>query len=633
MKAFRSFVQGEVSFPPNGLVLVRGTNPVTGDSSGTGKSTIMLAVAYALDMCPFPATELQSWYTDEPMQVELLLDTPRGSVVIKRGKKNSFKVGDQPPITGAKAIAEAIRETFGLDADTLRSITYRAQNTRGLFLSLSDSEKKEFLTRILGLAKVEQAVDLADSKIKELESLIRTEENLAFNLQNDLDRILEQELPEFQSDVAQKEELLKAHEELTAIQANIKAAWDGAKEAKEKASEDPRLVGLNQTLLAARGHLENAKKANQDRFKQFQTKQEGLRGQLKSISAQEIQLQTTVSDIYSFEQKLKKALEGKCHTCLRPWDEAEGNAVAIRMTLLNLNANRESYAKAIKGKKEVEEALRETFPQDAVLEKLESVVDTVEDQIRDRTMELSTGPTQEAQRKVNELNILRASVSTRIRGLEQQITMIADMNRKLESTRKSMEKERDETRKRLDQHKAKLADLQKQQNTEKDFSAMMGYQGFLGVIFGDALRDIEIRTNERLARLANVSNVTIHFKSEVVTGKGTIKRIITPIAYIGGHEAKLESGLSGGMYTSVEGVVDLAVMAVAQERTGTLPGFLFLDESFNGQGNATKESAMEVLREYGQEKLVIVVDHSSELKETFSQFIDIISKNGVSEVE
>ena len=39
---------------------------------------------------------------------------------------------------------------------------------------------------------------------------------------------------------------------------------------------------------------------------------------------------------------------------------------------------------------------------------------------------------------------------------------------------------------------------------------------------------------------------------------------------------------------------------------------------------------MEVLREYGEEKLVIVIDHNSEFKEMFSQFIDVTCKDGKS---
>jgi DNA repair exonuclease SbcCD ATPase subunit len=57
-----------------------------------------------------------------------------------------------------------------------------------------------------------------------------------------------------------------------------------------------------------------------------------------------------------------------------------------------------------------------------------------------------------------------------------------------------------------------------------------------------------------------------------------------------------------------------------------------LDESFNGQGNVTKEANMEVLREYAQEKLVVVIDHNSEFKEMFTQFIDVVYKDGRSEI-
>jgi DNA repair exonuclease SbcCD ATPase subunit len=178
-----------------------------------------------------------------------------------------------------------------------------------------------------------------------------------------------------------------------------------------------------------------------------------------------------------------------------------------------------------------------------------------------------------------------------------------------------------------------LATATTQLNMERDFVDMVGRNGFLGLIFDEVLAEIATEANSRLAKLANVSGVTIRFDSEVTTQAGTTKRSITPVISIGGHEAKLNSGLSGGMLTSVEQVVDLAVMEVVQRRTGNIPGWLILDEAFNGQGMATKESCMEVLGEYAKDKTILVIDHASEFKEMFTQFIDVESFNGFSTIK
>ena len=84
--------------------------------------------------------------------------------------------------------------------------------------------------------------------------------------------------------------------------------------------------------------------------------------------------------------------------------------------------------------------------------------------------------------------------------------------------------------------------------------------------------------------------------------------------------------------TSVELVVDLALIEVIQRRTGVSPGWIFLDEAFNGQGNVTKEACLEVLNEFSSNKTVLVVDHASEFKEFFSTFIEIERVDGLSRI-
>src|ERR1035441_4995309 len=86
LEAFRSFVEPSgFNLPLRGLYGIRGRNADTGGSSGAGKSSINLGIAYALGYCPFPATELQSWLTENPMSVTLKLVTPDAELVVVRG--------------------------------------------------------------------------------------------------------------------------------------------------------------------------------------------------------------------------------------------------------------------------------------------------------------------------------------------------------------------------------------------------------------------------------------------------------------------------------------------------------------------------------------------------------------------
>jgi ABC-type Mn2+/Zn2+ transport system ATPase subunit len=117
-----------------------------------------------------------------------------------------------------------------------------------------------------------------------------------------------------------------------------------------------------------------------------------------------------------------------------------------------------------------------------------------------------------------------------------------------------------------------------------------------------------------------------------VTQKGTIRKEIKPIITIGGYEAPLESGLSGGMYSAVELAVDLAAGRVISQRSGVQPGWLVLDESFDGLDVVSKEACLEVLNRFAQDRLVLVADHMSETKGIFTQRITVTFSKGESTV-
>jgi ABC-type molybdenum transport system ATPase subunit/photorepair protein PhrA len=82
------------------------------------------------------------------------------------------------------------------------------------------------------------------------------------------------------------------------------------------------------------------------------------------------------------------------------------------------------------------------------------------------------------------------------------------------------------------------------------------------------------------------------------------------------------------MGTAVELAVDLAVGAVIARRSGCEPRWLILDECFEGLGANEKEAALNVLQQYSQNKLIVVIDHGSEAKEMFNNNLTIECQHG-----
>jgi DNA repair exonuclease SbcCD ATPase subunit len=175
---------------------------------------------------------------------------------------------------------------------------------------------------------------------------------------------------------------------------------------------------------------------------------------------------------------------------------------------------------------------------------------------------------------------------------------------------------------------ARHASIGKKVAAEQDFIRMIGREGFLGAIFDEVLQEISAETNAILGRVANTAHIVLEFRSEVESQDGKVRKEIRPVVTIGGHEAALKSGCSGGMYTAVRLAVRIAVRRVISRRVGAFPCWLSLDESFEGLDHVSKEACMEVLAEAAQEDLILVVDHSSEFKELFTQFIDLEYRDG-----
>jgi hypothetical protein len=167
----------------------------------------------------------------------------------------------------------------------------------------------------------------------------------------------------------------------------------------------------------------------------------------------------------------------------------------------------------------------------------------------------------------------------------------------------------------------------------KDFQALVGREGFLGAIFDEILAEITEETNRILARVPNTDTVTLRFDSEATTKGGKVNRTIVPILSVAGNTGKLESRCSGGMMSSIELAVDLAVAEVISRRTNSSPGWMCLDESFDGLDAASKEACFQLLHVQAQKKLILIVDHSESFSELFAETITITSKGGRSVVE
>lgn len=172
IQGFRSFVQRqEISFGgPGTVTAVTGWNAATHSGSGTGKSTIFEALATLFGYASFAATTQQTYLANVPMDIEGLFEHEGRKINIRRGKQTYVTIDAEQKASGTTAVNAWIKDFFKLqDLEILSTLTYRPQRSTGLFLSLTDGKKREFISEVLGLQKYENMADAAGKEANALQ--------------------------------------------------------------------------------------------------------------------------------------------------------------------------------------------------------------------------------------------------------------------------------------------------------------------------------------------------------------------------------------------------------------------------------------------------------------------------------
>ena len=715
----------ELELPPNGLHMVLGENLDTDESSGAGKSSLVESLAYAFDYSTFAATELQSWewLTKEPMSVEVGFEATAGEVTLRRGKKAILAVAGKDPVTSAKAVKEAMEQVVGVRPEILKALTYRPQGQPGLFLAMTDQEKKSFLTELLGLQAFEAG---ADRTVEAIGELTKSEEQLRAIAEAGRaalppppvkpeapdTRDLAARLGELDDEVAQAEETLRllrvsdnaavtaqAERERQARETHsplVRAALVARTELRAAAPSLPRpehpsvpaeLATFRERLSLLRKAVAKAKADHQENLKGLRNRVQderndmhGLRnhaqGQARVAQAERERL---VSEVAVLEKQ-------ECDRCHRPWSDAahakmlaekragiEGCDVVLKAAAAGL----ELAAAAERRMKELDLTL--TFEQgaDPVPEKLakgeqeyaQKVADAEAaykaevasvDRRHDDACALARANHQralaEADATVAKVENASEAALHKAQEMTPEHVRLRDSMSSAKELVSSLQADRRVIQERIDSAKVRYRDLltqydreaaghaqaesrvlhaeanwkaaQRELDRERDYLGCV--RSFLGVIFDETLNRIAHLTNERLAKVPNVQGLTLRFVSERET-KTTknMRQEIRPIVERDGHEIPLKR-TSGGQYTAVELAVDLSLADVIAERTGVMPGWLILDEAFNGLPVKSKSACLELLKDAATTRLILVIDHATEIKEMFDSVITVRSQNGKS---
>lgn len=255
---------------------------------------------------------------------------------------------------------------------------------------------------------------------------------------------------------------------------------------------------------------------------------------------------------------------------------------------------------------------------DALRERIQSLASKMQANI---TVISSAAPMQEA------LPGLQARLDEANRKMGESQAPLADARLSMESSRQYLEtlvrqkNHYDSAMKDIEAKQARAATLARESEVDRLAAELLSRNGFLSVIFDEVLKEIEVRANEMIGQMPNVSTFSIQINSTNETKKGTIQKNITTKIFKDGEEVPFKS-LSGGQQCSLELFTDLSVSETIKKRSGSPIGWMFLDEAMDGLDVDLKKSALAIIRKHVN-GTVVVIDHSTEIKELFDQVIQI----------
>ncbi len=619
-KGFRSFAEPQDTgeLPENGLFGIIGKNNSTTGSSGSGKTNFHLALSYALGYCPFPATELQSWLTKEPMQVELGMDTPSGQVIIKRGAETSISI-DGIKFEGARAVEGKLREILVWPIDLIEALTFRQQKMPGRFLAMTDSQKKEFLCSLLGLEDIENQIELANSRANEAEKEW-TKESIVLDTLKGQQKKPVGDLVEIEARRAKVSAEYSLMFEQRPLIKTARHRMNKEIETLKQPEDNAKIEDLKAKLKAQIDNDETFKFLMKEQIREIGVKLKALEGNEPP--------HVHSAAISKLEKEIEAYRKSVCQTCAQPWHRDADwlmYATASMDELNHLFLGSIGIFSNIRKLKEEEHTLREAL-MDFKNERTAEIVSQLKEAelVKDANRRIKLN---EIWKEQEQVQVRYDEATTKIDNLKHKLFGIDNEIRDLkEATERYERAQRD-----IDTKAFIVKEIKLNMDEEGDFAGML--KSFLGTIFSEVLEEIANEANDTLKQLPNVAATTIQFDTEVFSQKGKLRQEIKPVIIKNGTQIPIRSGLSGGQFTSVELATDLAIGKIIAQRTGLSLNWLILDESFEGHDVPVKEACLELLKNAAKDKLIFIIDHATEVNEYFDKCINIESNNDISNIK
>jgi len=646
---FRSFVEDQhISFENREkLIQIDGIIEGSKGSSGAGKSTIPLALLYLLGLEGLPATVLQSRLTKDGLWAigKFIIDGV--PVTISRSKKEGLKIVTPDGTTsgGSDQAEEALDKLIGIPRKVFRKMILKKQKEVGFFLGMGPKEMYEFLIAVLGLQvhigeieKITLDIGASEKKVNEL----TREVELAKASLADFERILSEKVKPVPT--VHDEEIKQLNHGVMAIKANILALKQETKEQVDAIPKSEEIVATFPEINEKIAAIVPMRAALNDKIAAMDASKSSLEKLINAVPFAITAAKKAGEEIAKIRADKEHLEKSQCPTCMQTWvgdtlqakiANADANikyfideALKQKAIIDQKSTHEENLARLLKIREGVQAELTALAEQRSALDaekyaKMEVVGkqnEAMRNEYRVKVAETENRYKDTIEKLNLELKQVEIDLSAKESQKNSYLLASSQYEKEIASLNEVIAKKTAEIAQKEDSlqvYKKKMIIASESKRLTKAYVLQT---------FQETLDAIGVAATDIMAGVPNMATSTIYFEGCKETASGTIKDEVVAIINMGGTNEVPIKSLSGGEETTVNLAVDLAVIDVIETKVAKGANFYFMDEPFEGLDTLCKENVLEILKGLDTNKKIIMVDHSSELKEMVSDVILVVKK-------
>ena len=664
-KGIGRFVEEQtVNFEQLGsLVQVDGKNNNTGGSSGAGKSTVFNALDFLFGLNSVPNNVLQSRLTEETISVEADFDFDGQSLTISRGKKLKIVLGDEVTTGSSKLTEERLDEIIAVPRHLFRPMLHKKQGERGFFLSFTPKETSEFLTDSLGLSIFKKHISNLDAKLLNLSQMIGTLTSNFESAKSGLEATKSAlaSLGYRPKPTVDRDVIVRLKKKSNFSEQSLKNLLD-LQESEVKTLIRPELTHIEFDSSAAnRIQAELDSIANEIKFLETEEHNRLHRVQTETYESKEklSELETKVKyAILAKEEATKLALEVKklrenfCPTCEQVW-----TTESARQKEQQLLAKIQELKLSINKIQEFESEISARKDKLALL-KLEGVPLRVGEELRAKRIPLNYLMDEEKKKQGNhyslqaqankakqetfniqyshlmakhkrELDPAKGQAELDRKSLERavmELRMYEDSLKRYESSEKQLKEQEESYQKKVSEALVSVESAKIEEEYYQELKRAI--KVYLSCSFDEALETISENATKLVRNIPTMANATLQLSGVRETKEGKVKEEVNAILSTEGDENIDIRSLSGGERSAIDLAIDLSVIELIESKTNKGINIFILDEGFTGMDTTGIEMALEVLKNFGYNKKLIIVEHNPEIKQMVESTL-LVQRDGL----